>query len=261
MSFVCYFCNRTFTQKSNLNKHLHDNRCKTGEKMSLFDFHMKIEETKKEFIKMIEECEKKTIHIHGNNHEININNLITNNILFNIQINPINKLSLDHISTDKMKEIIESYDNDKTKLVYLLTNYMNGLLCDKTHPENHAVKYTKKYPPTFNSVTEDTEGNLISNIKGLKDTCELLSDPVLDVLKTKLTECIKKYKKGDEIHYDYGLYEDAIKELRKELKKDNIKKVLSNFLKNDLINNIEMRIDMTNNRTTKTDYTVKERVR
>lgn len=258
-SFVCHFCNASFKQKYNLVRHLDENRCKAGNKMTLLDFHMKIEEKKSELNKLIEEYKKNAINIYGDNHEININNLITNNIMFNIQINPINKLSLDHISTDKMKEIIESYDNDKSKLVYLLTNYINGVLCDTRHPENHAVKYTKKYPPTFKSVTEDTDGNLISNIKGLKDTCELLSDPVLDVLKNKLMECIKKYKKGDEADYDYGLYQDAIKELKKELKKDNIKKVLSNFLKSDLLNNIEMKIDMTNDRRIKTEYTVKDR--
>lgn len=256
---VCYFCNESFKRKYNLIRHLDENRCKQGSKMSLLDFHMKLEDSKNEFNKIIEDLKKNLIHIHGNNNDINIQNLITNNILFNIQINPINKLSLDHVSTDKMKEIIESYDNDKSKLVYLLTNYMNGLLCDKKHPENHAVKYTKKYPPTFNSLTEDIEGNLISNIKGLKDTCELLSDPVLDVLKGKLMECIKKYKNGTEINYDYSLYQDAIKELKKELKKDNIKKVLSNFLKNDLINNIEMKIDMTNNRSVYTEYSIDEK--
>jgi hypothetical protein len=141
-----------------------------------------------------------------------------------------------------MKQVIETYDTDKTKLNYLLTEYLNGVLCDQEHPENHAVKYVKRYPPTFNSITEDSDGNVITTIKGLKDTCELLSDPVLDVLKTKLGECIKKYKKDDDSNYDYSLYDDAIKEIRKELKKDNIKKVLSNFLKNDLINNIEMKL-------------------
>ena len=141
-----------------------------------------------------------------------------------------------------MKQVIETYDTDKTKLNFLLTEYLNGVLCDQDHPENHAVKYVKRYPPTFNSITEDADGNVITTIKGLKDTCELLSDPVLDVLKVKLTECIKKYKK-EENDYDYSLYEDAIKEIRKEFKKDNIKKVLSNFLKNDLINNIEMKLN------------------
>jgi hypothetical protein len=203
--------------------------------MTVLDYHNKIEEL------------KQGLNINGNNnHHISVNsNNITNNINFNIQIQPITRLSLEHISPDRMKQVIESYDTDKTKLNYLLTEYLNGVLCDQEHPENHAVKYTKKYPPTFNSITEDSDGNTISVIKGLKDTCELLSDPVLDVLKTKLAECIKKYKKEDDTKYDYSLYEDAIKELRKELKKDNIKKVLSNFLKNDLINNIEMKLSMS----------------
>lgn len=182
------------------------------------------------------------------------------NISVNIEIRPVTKLSLDHISPEKMKEVIEKYNLDKSKLNYLLTDYLNNVLCDSLHPENHAVKYIKRYPPTFNSVTEDSEGNIITVIKGLNDSCELLSDPVLDVLKKKLHECIIKYKEGD-CHpecikdctfgstgtsgtndYDYSLYNNAIKELRKELRKDKIKKVLTNFLKNDLINNIEMKL-------------------
>ncbi len=233
---MCNFCTMSFTRKDSLIKHLRENRCEVGKNMTLLDYHYKIEEL------------KKGLFINGNNNHhiaVNSNNNITNNINFNIQIQPITKLSLEHISPDKMKQVIETYDTDKTKLNYLLTEYLNGVLCDQEHPENHAVKYTKKYPPTFNSITEDSDGNIITTIKGLKDTCELLSDPVLDVLKTKLAECIKKYKREDDTSYDYSLYEDAIKELRKELKKDNIKKVLSNFLKNDLINNIEMKLSMS----------------
>ena len=93
MSVTCHFCDITFKQKYNLVRHLNDNRCKTAEKMSLYDFHMKIDESKKELVKMMDDCKKNIINIPGDNHEININNLITNNILFNIQINPINKLS------------------------------------------------------------------------------------------------------------------------------------------------------------------------
>lgn len=232
--YNCNFCRASFTRKDSLIKHLKDNRCEVAKTMTVLDYHNKIEEL------------KQGLSINGNNnHHISVNsNNITNNINVNIQIQPITKLSLEHISPDRMKQVIETYDTDKTKLNFLLTEYINGFLCDKEHPENHAVKYTKRYPPTFNSVTEDSDGNIITTIKGLKDTCELLSDPVLDVLKNKLSECIKKYKKDDDLNYDYSLYEDAIKELRKELKKDNIKKVLSNFLKHDLINNIEMKLSM-----------------
>lgn len=230
MTHICRFCNASYSRKESLMRHLRDNSCTVAKKMTLIDFHNKIDE-----------LYKNGIIINGNNNRTDINSHNTFNI--NIQIQPITKLSLEHISPDKMKQVIETYDNDKTKLNFLLTEYLNGVLCDKEHPENHAVKYIKRYPPTFNSITEDSEGNVITTIKGLKDTCEFLSDPVLDVLKMKLTECIKKYKKDDDINYDYELYEDAIKEIRKELKKDNIKKVLSNFLKNDLINNIEMKLN------------------
>jgi len=228
MTNICRFCNTVYSRKENLLRHLRENSCPVGKKMTLLDFHNKIEE-----------LYKNGIIINGNNNQTNSHN--TFNI--NIQIQPITKLSLEHISPDKMKQIIEMYDSDKSKLTFLLTEYLNGILCDQAHPENHAVKYVKKYPPTFNSITEDSEGNIITTIKGLKDTCELLSDPVLDVLKSKLVECIKKYKKDDDTNYDYSLYQNAIKEIRKELKKDNIKSVLSNFLKNDLINNIEMRLN------------------
>ena len=80
-------------------------------------------------------------------------------------------------------------------------------------------------------------------IKGLKDTCELLTDPILDQLKVKLREFIKKYKKDTEPDFDYTLYENAIVELRKELNKQNVKKALSSVLKNDILNNIEMKLN------------------
>ena len=229
MSHICRFCNTNYSRKESLLRHLKDNCCSVGKNMTLIDFHNKIEE----FF-------KNGIVINGNNNKIDINCNNTFNI--NIQIQPITKLSLEHITPDKMKEVIETCDTDKTKLNFLLTEYLNGVLCDQDYPENHSIKYIKRYPPTFNSIIEDSDGNIITTIKGLIDTCELLTDPVLDVLKTKLKECIKKYKKDNDSNYDYSLYEDAIKEIRNELKKNNIKKVLSNFLKNDLINNIEMKL-------------------
>ena len=229
MTFICKFCNLNYTRKDNLTRHLKDNRCTVAKKMSVLDFHNKLEEL------------EKTIIITGNNNQTYINSPTIN---VAIQIQPITKLSLDHITPDKMKEVIEGYDGDPSKFSYLFTNYLNNVLCNSQHPENHSIKYVKKYPPTFNTTLEDSDGNIITVIKGLKDTCELLGDPVLDVLKVKLRECVKKYKKEDDPEYDYDLYEDTIKELRKELKKDNIKKVLGNFLKNDLINNIEMKLSV-----------------
>lgn len=139
-----------------------------------------------------------------------------------------------------MKNIFYLY-----KIKYQVVDFVkknSQVKCDKTHPENHSIKYVKRYPPTYNSVVLNEDGNIISIIKSLKDTCELLSDPVLDILKVKIKECVKKYKKDKDIDLDF---EDAVNDLRRELKKDNIKKILNNFLKNDLINNIEMKLQIT----------------
>lgn len=223
--FICKFCNTNYSRKDNLIRHLKGNSCSVAKTMTHLDFHNRIEESEK-------------IAIVGNNNTIN-NNVWNINIAINIQ--PISKLSLDHITEDKMKKIIDVFDHTPEKLNYLLTNYLNIVLCDKDHPENHSVKYVKKYPPVFNSVVEDKDGNVITVIKSLNDTCELLTDPILDILKMKLKECTKRCKQQDLCDDEF---DDVIKELRKELKKDNIKKVLNNFLKNDLINNIEMKLSI-----------------
>ena len=225
--FICRFCNKEYTRKDHLNRHLKENTCPVAKTMTHLDFHNKLDELAK-------------VVVSGNNNVVNSNNN-TYNINLAIQIQPINKLSLDHITEDKMKTIIDKFDLNPEKLNYLLTDYLNIVLCDKNHPENHSVKYIKKYPPVFNSTVEDKDGNMITVIKSLNDTCELLTDPVLDILKIKLRECTRKYKKEGEPDLDFN---EAIKELRRELKKDNIKKILNNFLKNDLINNIEMKLNV-----------------
>ena len=150
-----------------------------------------------------------------------------------------------------MKNLIETYDDDKSKnpekLNLLLTDYIKDVICDNEHPENHAVKYIKKKPPTYNCFVEDTEGNTVTVIKGLKDTCELLSDPMLNTLKVKLKEFLQKYKEDDS-NFDYSLYEDAIKQLRKELNKGTVKKALSSVLQNDILNNIQMKLNISANK-------------
>ena len=111
-------------------------------------------------------------------------------------------------SREKLPKQLLALTNDSTMLqntvqrlcfLNLKMNTMNKLviICNKEHPENHAVKYIKKKPPTYNSVIEDPEGNTVTVIKGLKDTCELLSDPILNKLKKKMIEFCKKYHKDD----------------------------------------------------------------
>lgn len=244
MSLRCNLCNTNFNTKSNLTRHLNkDNMC--VDKKLLHDL---IEEKNK----LIESLRLglQTNGITNNSGVIGIGG--DNNMYINvkIEINPITKLQVDHIETDRMKSLIEKYDDpavpkNSDKLNLLLSGYIKDVMCDTDHPENHAVKYVKKKPPTYNAIIEDSEGNTVSVIKGLKDTCELLSDPILDQLKIKLTEFIKKYKPDTNPEFDYSLYEDAIRQLRKELNKANVKKALSSVLQNDILNNIQMKLNIS----------------
>ncbi len=255
MKFICNICSSNFTQKHSLHTHLNERRCKSPLAIDLIKLNQHLFEQQsklKEYESIIKEKEEniknlnKQLTINGNNNTVtNSNNDI--NMKIEININPITKLNVNYIEPEKMKALIESYDDctskNPDKLNLLLSDYIKGVICDEQHPENHAVKYTKKKPPTYNSITEDADGNPVTVIKGLKDTCELLSDPILNQLKSKMKEFITKYKNdGYDSDFDYSLYEDAITQLRKELNKDTVKKALSSVLRNDILNNIEMKL-------------------
>ena len=251
MKFCCNLCNNQFSQKKNLQIHLNEKRCKADIAVDLVKLNNYVLEQNKKLAeqqKLIDELSKQ-INVTGDKNVIGQNNYCNNeiNMKIEININPITKLNINHLETDKMKMLIENFDTPQSKpnpekLNLLLSGYIKDVICDEQHPENHVVKYIKKRPPTYNSITEDSDGNTINVIKGLKDTCELLSDPILDQLKIKMKEFINKYRKDTEPDFDYSLYEDAINQLKKELNKANVKKALSSVLKNDILNNIEMKL-------------------
>jgi hypothetical protein len=232
---ICLICNTEFTSKSNLNKHLNNNKCKINSYKIL---HEQLEKLEK-----LEQTNGNNVNVVNNSGEVinNINNNVNNvTIKIEFNINPANKLDTSHITPEYMKALIEEYDIKPEKVNLLLGGYVKDIICDPKHPENHVTKYLKKHPATFSSVIEDRNGNKINVIKGLKDTCELLSDPILNTLKVKLREFLKKYRKNEE--FNYLIYEETISELRNELNKANVKKALSTVLQNDILNNIEMKL-------------------
>ena len=243
----CLICNSKFTLKSNLAHHLSNNRCKIKDYKLLHDEMEKLHQQNKllqEENKMLKENKaiKEITSIVGDSNTIINNNVNNNNVNIKIEfnINPANKLNTSHITPEYMKALIEEYDIKPEKVNLLLGGYVKDIICDPEHPENHVTKYLKKHPATFSSVIEDKQGNKINVIKGLKDTCELLSDPILDTLKVKLKQFLKKYRKNDAFNYE--IYEETISELRNELNKANVKKALSTVLQNDILNNIEMKL-------------------
>ena len=238
----CLICNSEFTLKSSLTHHLSNNRCKINYKQ----IHVEMERLHQENKLLQEKVEllsnnknlqgnNNSANIVNNNGEVNVNNVNNVNIKIEFNINPANKLDTSHITSEYMKALIEEYDIKPEKVNLLLGGYVKDIICDPEHPENHVTKYLKKHPATFSSVIEDHNGNKINVIKGLKDTCKLLSDPILDTLKVKLRQFLKKYRKNDAFNYE--IYEETISELRNELNKANVKKALSTVLQNDILNN------------------------
>lgn len=244
MSFICYLCSNIFTQKYNLNRHFNENRCKT----SMIDNLMVLNN----YIKNLHEQNNIKIEkdiIKNNTNNININNININNTIIvklEININPITKLNTTYLDFNKMLQLLENFDKDKgnkDNLNLVLVDYIKDIICNTDHPENHSIKYIKKNPPTYNTVITDSDGNIMNVIKNLKNTCELLSDPVLNILKNKLNSFTKKYNKDDN---EWNMIEDSVVILKEELQKENVKKALKNVLRDDILNNVEMKLCKNN---------------
>jgi hypothetical protein len=231
MKHLCIFCNSNFERKYTLDRHLKENRCESFKKMTAFDVSEMIKSFKSTLVTNVNQ----TTHTTHNTHNTHIENV--ENLTINIEkieiVNSINKLDASYIEPIKMKELIEGYSYPKLNL--LLSNYIKDIICNKDHPENHSIKYVKKKPPTYNSVMEDSDGNLINVIKNLNDSCIILTEPILETLKSKLKQYIKHYKNEDD--YD----KEAVDDIYKELNKEAVKNALKSVLQNDILNDIQMK--------------------
>jgi hypothetical protein len=233
---ICVYCSSEFATKSTLKRHLVNKRCtfkvflEDGEKA--FEFIEKLNNIKMGQVTPVTTNAQNIHNGSGNINIINVNLTVT-------PPNPVNKLNVDYIVPEKMKDLVEEYNYPK--LGYLLSNYIKDMIHNKDHPENHSVKYIKKKPPTFQNTIENDEGETINVIKNLKDSCELLSEPVLANLKQKLRQCKKVFKNDADFQ---NVYEDTVREIYKELNKDVVKKALSTVLQTDILNDIQMKIDV-----------------
>jgi hypothetical protein len=216
-------CEECFTRNSSLIDHLKNKRCK----VDFVLLHEKIKELTEKISSIV---------INGDNNNTN-NNTNIENVIINFHVNDISSLDTSYIKPEKMKELVNKFNDFNMNL--LISEYIKNILCNKEHPENHAVKYVKRKPQTYSSLVKDTDGNLINVIKNLSDSCALLEAPILETLKEKLTEYIKDFKEDPK--YDrkkaFGIWE--------ELKKGAVYNAVSSVLKNDVLNDLEMKIKLS----------------
>lgn len=225
---VCQICNYNFKKKQYLNRHLNEKRCKSPLLDDWMSLHSLLEHLRNQ---------NQQNNNNNNNRDISMNNIEMN-------INSICSLELDYIQPEEMKKIVEKFDqvqyNNPSYLQILLSDYIKNMIHDKEHPENHVVKYIRRRPPTFNCRIQDEDDNVIEVLRELKEASEVLSDPILTIIKSKFKEFLKKYRHHEE--FDYDLYEDTIQHMHKELNIDTIKKSISYVLRIDILNDVQMKL-------------------
>ena len=182
---------------------------------------------------------QKIINSHVNSH--NMNN--SNNVNIIIQVLPIDKLNLDYIKKEDLQVMFDKLNKDQSgNMELVLKNYIRSILSNPDHPENHAVKYTKKDPPMFSTlVTEnDTQKHVVND---LKDTCDLISEPLIEHMMKKIKSSWREFCQDPD--FDETMDINLMDALKDKLKNENVRKILKRYLRSDILENVQMKIEKT----------------
>jgi hypothetical protein len=244
MSLSCLFCQTEFTRRDNFIKHLNLNKCKSDiKKIEIF----KLLESKDKIIlekdKEIKELKEKlnTVNINSPNHINHSTVQSHNNYNIHITINPIDKLNMDYIKKEDLQIMFDKLNKDQVgNMDLVLKKYIRSLISNPEHPENYAVKYTKKDPPMFSTLISENDQQ-ICVINDLKDTCELISEPLIEQMLKKIKESWREFRQDPD--FDETMDVNLLEALRSSLKNENIRKILKRYLKSDILENIDFKIE------------------
>jgi hypothetical protein len=270
MILPCFKCQKEFFTKYNFQRHLES--CKediseqvvkefmvktqkeidkyktetSGLKLTIEEQKELVKNQKKEIKELQEQLEKsqKIINSHVNNHNnVNSHNN-NNNINIIIQVQPIEKMNLDYIKKEYLQEMFDKLNKDQAgNMDLVLKNYIRKILSNEDHPENHAVKYTKKDPPMFSTlITEDDKQKHVIN--DLVDTCELISEPLIEQMLKKIKKSWREFCQDPD--FDETMDVNLLDDLRSKLKNENVRRILKKYLKSDILEDVKMKIEKNN---------------
>jgi len=170
--YICDFCNRSYKQKFNLNKHLKTCKIKKqkeeDKKKEILNLEIKLLELKKEAnisnttnnISNITNNHNSTNNDNSTNNTININN--------NIILNDYGKETIDFLKSEKHKKLIFGVLQQGLKGIQ---NYISYKYCNPDKPENMTIKYTNQRSNKL-KIREDNKWK----IRNKKDVLEELYD-------------------------------------------------------------------------------------
>jgi len=144
-TYFCEFCNKNFSSKSHLTRHIKLN-CKAKkekDKEELSADKKEIAELKGQINKLIDKVGNKTYHTHigntTNNNKTETNNTLNldNSVNNNVNLNVFGKENLEMVTDEVKKELIKGPYKMMPKLLQMI--YFN-----KDFPENHTMKMVNK---------------------------------------------------------------------------------------------------------------------
>jgi hypothetical protein len=200
---ICIHCNKTFTRKSGLIKHL--NICKNkSEELVLLEnnkitkMEKKIKELEEKNIKIEKKLKKQKYTNITNSNNINTTNTnITNNII----IKNFGEENIEHLQNNIYENLLQGIYTAVPKLIKLIH-------FDKNHPENQNIKFTnKKYP--YLKIMKDNKWQLVNKNLEMRDLidnkCYILNEKYYNILenqnelndvqRSRIKQFMKKYNK------------------------------------------------------------------
>ena len=199
---VCKYCNKIFTRKSGLKKHLNICIVKKESESLIIKQEEEIQQMKLE----IEELKTKSATTNNITNTINTNNNTNNTINTNniINIKNLGDENINHLKNVDFAGMLKGIYNAVPKLI-------EKIHFDPNHPENQNIKYTNKKLP-YLKVMKDNKWQLVNKKYELFDLidnkCYLLKEKYYKILeknkyninefqKSKIEEFMDKYNEDD----------------------------------------------------------------
>ena len=196
LSRICKFCNKSFTRKSGLDKHL--NICMFKKEFINFK-----QEEQEEIDKMKKEIEElKNFKIQTQNNITNTNSHNTTNNTINI--NNYGNEDLKHLKNSDFASLLSGIYNAVPKLI-------EKIHFDPEHPENQNIKYTNQKSP-YLKIVKDKKWQFVNKKEELLDLidnkCFMLKEKYYSILekkkynitnnqRNKIEEFMDKYHEDD----------------------------------------------------------------
>ena len=206
--FVCEYCERTYGQKYNLNKH--QKKCQIKKKVEL----EKKEKDKLELRTIIEQQKNRIKLLEHNGNTQTINNTNCNNTTHNNTIN----ITLNNYGDEDISYITEIKPKETLKYLLLqgmsgLHDYINYKYCNPEQPQNFTIKYSndrskyvsirdqnvwkRKDKDAVMNELYDRDNNVEELLQVYEKINEIADDDELDEAQSVFLKEIDKFYDGD----------------------------------------------------------------